>query len=116
MKAAKLAYPMDEFYPSLTLPAPVAGPLQAGEPPAYISLHMSTHKLYSWSCLVFTYIFAAHWDRQVGQVRSRTDPQEKPAAELHDVKVYDLLQNLLRKIVHRNGFTHRPVLCSVHFV
>lgn len=47
MKAAKLAYPMDEFYPSLTLPAPVAGPLQAGEPPAYISLHMSTHKLYS---------------------------------------------------------------------
>lgn len=75
-----------------------------------------TGKVYSWNRFVFTHIFAAHRDRQVGQFRTRTDPQEKPAAQLRDVKVYDLLQNLLRKIVHRNGFTHGRLLRSAHFV
>lgn len=65
---------------------------------------------------VFTYMFAAHGHRQVGQDRTRPDPQQKPAAELHDVKVDDLLQDLLRKIVHRDGIKHGSASRSGHFV
>lgn len=64
----------------------------------------------------FTYIFAAHGDRQVGQFWGGTDPEEKPAAHLHHVKMYNLLQNLLRKIVHRDAFTRRVFFDSIHSV
>lgn len=64
----------------------------------------------------FTHVFAAHGDRQAGEHRSRTDPQEEPTAELHDVEVNHLLQDLLRKIVQRHGVARRPVLRLVHFL
>lgn len=64
---------------------------------------------------VFTHISAAHRHRQVGQFWSRADPEKKPAAHLHDVKMYYLLQNLLRKIVHRDAFTRRLIFDPIHF-
>lgn len=64
----------------------------------------------------FTYIFAAHGDRQVGHFWGGTDPEEKPAAHLHHMKMYNLLQNLLRKIVHRDAFTRRVLFEPIHFV
>lgn len=63
----------------------------------------------------FVYIFTAHRDGQIGKFGTRSDPQEKPAVELHDVKMYDLLQNLLGEIVHHGSFTDQPVFCAVHF-
>lgn len=63
-----------------------------------------------------SYIFAAHRHRQVGQNRGRTDPQEKPAAELHHVKMNNLLQNLLREIVQWDGIRLGSVRCLGHCV
>lgn len=65
---------------------------------------------------VVPYIFAAHRHRQVGQLWSRADPQEKAAAHLHDVKMNQLLQNLLGEIVHRDALTRRLISHSVHCV
>lgn len=64
----------------------------------------------------FTYIFTAHRHRQVRQDWSRTDPQEKPAAQLHHVEVDDLLEDLLREIMKRNGIKGGSTLCLCHFV
>lgn len=64
----------------------------------------------------FIYIFTAHGDRQIRKLRTRSDPQEKAAVELHDVEMYNLLQNLLGEVVHIDGVTHRPAFFSVHFV
>lgn len=64
---------------------------------------------------MFIYIFTAHRDRQIGKFRTRSDPQEKSAVELHDVKMYELFQNLLGEIVHHAGVTERRVSCAAHF-
>ncbi len=54
-----------------------------------------------------THIFTVDGQGQIRQNRARPDPEEKPAAQLHHMEMNELLQNLLREIMDRDGLHGR---------